>query len=183
MKISSLTRNRLPPLLIRNVAVTATGALSQRLPRYPQATPLPTPASWRERRLPPPRHLRLLLVALVVVLLAALAGGYGAFRALSPAPRHLTRQSSAFQRTRCPFPSRNWTGRGKNVICGFLVVPEDRSQPQGAAIRLAVAIFKASSPHPTPDPVLFLSGGPGDALLENAGPGYNARNLPRQIAT
>ncbi len=150
------------------------GALSAASP-VSQATPLPTPAPERERRLPPPRHLRLLLVALVVVLLAALAGGYGVFRALSPAPRQA---ASAFQRTHCPFTLGIGLVEGKNVICGFLVVPEDHSQPQGATIRLAAAIFKASSPHPDPDPVLFLSGGPGDALLENAGPGYNAKDLP-----
>ena len=40
----------------------------------------------------------------------------------------------------------------------------------GATIRLAVAIFKTSSPHPAPDPVLILGGGPGQALLQTVGP-------------
>jgi pimeloyl-ACP methyl ester carboxylesterase len=134
----------------------------------------------RERQLPARRHLRLLLVVLVVVLLAALAGGYGVFRALSAPPLATPRQApSAFQQTHCPFPLPLGVGlvEGQNVTCGFLVVPEDRSQPQGPTIRLAVAIYKASSPHPDPDPVLFLSGGPGQALLENQGVVFNAGNL------
>jgi pimeloyl-ACP methyl ester carboxylesterase len=80
--------------------------------------------------------------------------------------------------THCPFALDATLVEGKHVRCGFLVVPEDRSQPQGPTIRLAVAIFKASSPHPDPDPVVVLGGGPGIALLENLGPRVNAGNLP-----
>jgi pimeloyl-ACP methyl ester carboxylesterase len=114
------------------------------------------------------------LVALVVVLVV-LAGGYGVFRALSPTTREAP---SAFQVSHCPFALDATLVEGKNVTCGFLVVPEDRSQPQGPTIRLAVAIFKTPSSKPDPDPVLFLSGGPGVALLEAMGPRYNAGNLP-----
>ena len=151
------------------------GALSAASP-LSQVTPLPPPASERARQLPPPRHLRLLLVVLVVVLLSALAGGYGVFRARPAAPRQAP---SAFQQTHCPSSLPLGVGlvEGQKVICGFLVVPEDRSQPQGPTIRLAVAIYKASSSHPDPDPVLFLSGGPGQALLENQGVVFNAVNL------
>lgn len=150
------------------------GALSAASP-VSQVTPLSPPAPERARQLPPPRHLRLLLVVLVVVLLVALAGGYGVFRARSAPPRQAP---SAFQQTHCPFRLPLELVEGQNVICGFLVVPEDRGQPQGPTIRLAVAIYKASSPHPDPDPVLFLSGGPGQALLENQGGVFNAGNLP-----
>jgi pimeloyl-ACP methyl ester carboxylesterase len=111
---------------------------------------------------------------MVVVVLVVLAGGYGVFRAVSQ-PSH--QASPAFQVTHCPFALDATLVEGKHVRCGFLVVPEDRSQPQGSTIRLAVAIFKASSPHPAPDPVLFLGGGPGVAVLENRGPGVNAGNL------
>ena len=117
-----------------------------------------------ERRLTPRHHLRLLLVVVVVVVLVALAGGYGVFRAVSPPARQA---SSAFQMTHCPFALDATLVEGKNVTCGFLVVPEDRSQPQGSTIRLAVAIFKTPNSHPAPDPVFVLGGGPGHALLEN----------------
>jgi pimeloyl-ACP methyl ester carboxylesterase len=63
-----------------------------------------------------------------------------------------------------------------------VVVPEDRSQPKGHTIRLAVAIFKTPNPHPAPDPVLVLGGGPGLAVLETAGPPYTASNLGNATA-
>lgn len=114
----------------------------------------------------------LLLVAMVV--LVVLAGGYGIFRSVSPLPRQA---SSAFQQVHCPFTLGQGLADGKDVRCGFLVVPEDHSQPKGHTIRLAVAIFKTPSSHPAPDPVLVLGGGPGNAVLENTGPMYNAANL------
>jgi pimeloyl-ACP methyl ester carboxylesterase len=58
-----------------------------------------------------------------------------------------------------------------------VVVPEDRSQPKSHPIRLAVAIFKTPNPHPAPDPVLVLGGGPGGPQLATTGPNINARNL------
>jgi pimeloyl-ACP methyl ester carboxylesterase len=58
-----------------------------------------------------------------------------------------------------PFP--------QNARCGFLVVPENRSRPEGPTIRLAVAIVPAVSPQPAPDPIVHLTGGPGgSAILE-----------------
>jgi pimeloyl-ACP methyl ester carboxylesterase len=48
------------------------------------------------------------------------------------------------------------------AICGNLVVPEDRSRPNGRTIRLLVANYPARSPTKWPDPVVYLAGGPGD---------------------
>ena len=48
--------------------------------------------------------------------------------------------------------------------CGYLVVPENRSQPNGRTIRLLVAKYPASSPEKRPDPVVYLAGGPGDIV-------------------
>src|SRR5215510_7842455 len=45
--------------------------------------------------------------------------------------------------------------------CGSLVVPESRSKSNGRTIRLAVAIIPAVSESPQPDPVVFMTGGPG----------------------
>lgn len=55
----------------------------------------------------------------------------------------------------CPFGNR------PRVECGYLTVPEDRGNPGGATIRLAVAIVRSNSPNPAPDPLVYLSGGPG----------------------
>jgi len=141
----------------------------------PQDAPASAHPPKTERRRASRYPLRLLLVAMMVVVLVVLAGGYGVFRALSPTARQA---SSAFQQAPCPFALSGGLVEGKNVKCGFLTVPEDRSQPQGPTIRLAVAIFKTSSPHPAPDPVLVLGGGPGEAVLETAGPRYYVGNLP-----
>jgi pimeloyl-ACP methyl ester carboxylesterase len=46
-----------------------------------------------------------------------------------------------------------------------LVVPEDRSRPGGATLRLPVAIFRSPNPDAAPDPVIHLVGGPGGDLL------------------
>ncbi len=140
----------------------------------PQDTSSSTPLPRMERRFTSHHRMRLLLVAMVVVVLVALAGGYGVFRTVSQPSRQT---SSAFHQTRCPFHVSTDLVEGQNVKCGFLSVPEDRSLLRSPTIQLAVAIFKTPSPNPAPDPVLFLGGGPGNAVLENTGPMYNAANL------
>ncbi len=135
------------------------------VPQDAPASAHPPKTQWRLTA----RHpLRLLLVAMMVVVLVVLAGGYGVFRAVSPPTAR--QATSAFQQEApCPFRLGAGLVEVQSVRCGFLTVPEDWSQPQGPTIRLAVAIFKTSSPHPAPDPVLVLGGGPGVALLETAG--------------
>lgn len=49
--------------------------------------------------------------------------------------------------------------------CGYLVVPEDRSKPDGRTVRLATAIFRAPSGNPEPDPIIHLHGGPAGAPI------------------
>jgi len=57
----------------------------------------------------------------------------------------------------------------EEVECGYLVVPEDRRYQRGQGkletIRLHVAIVKSRSSTPAPDPLLYLSGGPGGETL------------------
>jgi hypothetical protein len=60
-----------------------------------------------------------------------------------------------------PAPLRIPTAR-----CGFLVVPENRSRPEGRTIRLAVMIVPAVSTQPAPDPIVHLTGGPGGKAIE-----------------
>lgn len=54
----------------------------------------------------------------------------------------------------------------REVQCGYLEVPEDRSQPEGASVRLHVAIFASESEEPASDPIVYLEGGPGGDALE-----------------
>jgi len=67
-----------------------------------------------------------------------------------------------FEPTDCMFGDLN------GVDCGYLYVPEDRSQSGSPEIKLAVAIIRTSNPNPAPDPILLLSnglGGPGTYVL------------------
>lgn len=144
----------------------------------PQHTSSSAPLIRVEQRFTSHHRMRLLLGAMAVVVLVALAGGYGAFRMISQPSRQI---SSAFHVTHCPFVLGAGLVEGKNVTCGFLTVPEDRSLLKSPTIHLAVAIFKSPISQPAPDPVLVLGGGPGNALLENTGPTYNAGNLAYRL--
>ena len=55
-----------------------------------------------------------------------------------------------------------------DFTCGYLTVPENRQEPDGRQIRVAVARVKAASPNPQPDPVLYLAGGPGGTGIVTA---------------
>ncbi len=58
---------------------------------------------------------------------------------------------------------------GAKVDCGYLIVPQDRQQPEGRTIRMAVAILKSRSQNPATDPLVFLAGGPGASALASLG--------------
>ncbi len=70
----------------------------------------------------------------------------------------------------CPNPVYPGFVLGPDFTCGYLTVPENRSKPDGRTIRLAVATRKASAPNAKPDPIVFLTGGPGGSGL-GEGPG------------
>ena len=52
-----------------------------------------------------------------------------------------------------------------NVNCGFLTVPENRDEPEGAPVRLHVTIFESAAAQPDLDPIFILNGGPGASSL------------------
>jgi pimeloyl-ACP methyl ester carboxylesterase len=55
---------------------------------------------------------------------------------------------------------------GMDVECGYLTVPENRQDPNGKTIELAVAIIKSLSPSPYSDPIIMAQGGPGGSTIE-----------------
>jgi pimeloyl-ACP methyl ester carboxylesterase len=80
---------------------------------------------------------------------------------LAPArePEPLTSGLPHFEPVECAFqlpPDRE-------VTCGYVVVPEDRSAECGSehAVWLHVAIIHSTSETPEPDPIVYLGGGPG----------------------
>jgi pimeloyl-ACP methyl ester carboxylesterase len=50
--------------------------------------------------------------------------------------------------------------------CATLTVPEDYAAPEGASLELYVARMPAASANPRPDPLLLISGGPGQSAVD-----------------
>lgn len=86
-------------------------------------------------------------------------------------PAHAQTADPMFEPAACQFEIPS----GQDVECGYLTVPEDRSQPDGPTIRLHVAVFASHSPSPESDPVVYLSGGPGSNALETVPLAFNQR--------
>ena len=84
---------------------------------------------------------------------------------VEPTPTEMTYQP-VFEEAACPFDIPPGQVEGQTVECGYLVVPEDRSVPEARTIRLAVAVFHPPGGPSKPDPIIYLSGGPGGSALE-----------------
>jgi hypothetical protein len=56
----------------------------------------------------------------------------------------------------------------KNARCGVLEVPENRTKSTSPTIRLRVAIVPAVTSTPSPDPLVYMAGGPGSAAIQHA---------------
>ena len=50
--------------------------------------------------------------------------------------------------------------------CGYVTVPEEHAHPDGATIRIPVAILRATGANPQPDPLFLVQGGPGGDAFE-----------------
>ena len=66
----------------------------------------------------------------------------------------------------CPFVLPDGYSQGEDVDCGYLLVPETRTESGGRVVRLAVAVFHPPGGAGHPDPIVYLSGGPGASALE-----------------
>jgi len=81
------------------------------------------------------------------------------------------RPVSVFESAPCPSP--NYPGHpeldlGSEFSCGFLSVPENRANPDGRKIKIAVARPRAQLPNARPDPLVYLIGGPGGSAVASA---------------
>ena len=79
----------------------------------------------------------------------------------SPTPVPTIAYQPVFESASCRFT----IPAGTSPECGYLLVPEDRRDPNTDTIRLHVAIFWSIGADPAPDPVIHLSGGPGSDAL------------------
>jgi pimeloyl-ACP methyl ester carboxylesterase len=103
----------------------------------------------------------------LIVILALLLSACNTAPAPTPAAT-ATPQSIGvprFEKTDCWFKKP----LGRDVECGWLIVPEDHTKPDDKTIKLAVARFKSDADKPEPDPIVYLEGGPGGSPLRNAG--------------
>jgi pimeloyl-ACP methyl ester carboxylesterase len=91
-------------------------------------------------------------------------------------PFHATRVAPlpAYEPAECMFPDRPLPS---NAECGWLVVPESRSRPLGATVRIAVMRGKALRPSGKP-PLVFLHGGPGERSVQAPPPGPPPPSMP-----
>ncbi len=75
-------------------------------------------------------------------------------------------RGASYQTIPCPqpniagFPDLDFPS---GVQCGYLTVLENRAKPDGRRIRIFVMRAPAVSATPKPDPIVYLSGGPGGA--------------------
>lgn len=104
----------------------------------------------------PARQLAAALLGLVAASISA-----AAVCAQEPPPR--------FEASECPFPGGEWLQR-ERIDCGYLIVPERRGLEGSPSLRIAVAVARSTSESPRPDPVVFLTGGPGASSLSGMRP-------------
>ena len=104
----------------------------------------------------------------VTVLIALICGLFlttsmvtaGAPAATRSIPAPVTEGVPRFEASACAFRIPEAQQRDGTVTCGYVVVFERRDQP-GKTIRLPVAVYRAASPAPAPEPIMLLAGGPG----------------------
>jgi pimeloyl-ACP methyl ester carboxylesterase len=113
-------------------------------------------------------YRRVVLVGLIVLLLGACSQAEEeASPAASPTyeptatPSHEPAAAPSYEPAECKF----FVSGSSKIECGYLAVPEDRTQPDSGMIRLYAAVIPSVSDNPEPDPLVFLSGGPGAPAL------------------
>lgn len=90
-------------------------------------------------------------------------------------PAEETAYEPVFEPAACQFEIPD----GREVECGYLIVPADRDNGQdGGSVRLHVAIFASESETPEPDPIVYLAGGPGGDALETVPFVFESRFAP-----
>lgn len=111
-------------------------------------------------------NIRQLLLSLVLLSLGLAAC------ATSPAPTPTAAPTGVprFEKEDCWFKEPI----SAEVACGYLIVPEDHTRPDGPTLKLAVARFRSDSGQPEPDPIVYLEGGPGGSPLRLLVPQFDA---------
>jgi pimeloyl-ACP methyl ester carboxylesterase len=120
------------------------------------------------------RLARSLILVIAIGLIAACA---------SAAPTESQTQPPAITLEPCQLSAPGSSAR-LPAKCGTLTVYEDRAAQTGRQIDLHIAVLPAVSRSPAPDPLFFLTGGPGQAATESylqIGAAFNKINQNRDI--
>lgn len=130
----------------------------------------------------------LLIISLISLLLSACGSGAASTATPTPTarptvrPAILTGEDTAgvLRPSACPFMLPDGLEEGVDVECGYLPVYEDRvdSPADGRLIRLAVAVFHPLGGPTQPDPLIYLSGGPGASILKTIQTQYEYLSEP-----
>ncbi len=80
---------------------------------------------------------------------------------LSIAPVLAQNDAPRIEPTACWMELPDGVVEGDNFECGYLIVPENRGDPNSPTIQVAYAVLRAPADVVQPDPVIYLSGGPG----------------------
>src|SRR3989440_10178632 len=157
----------------------------------PPSPPSPKPPKRTRNRI---LLLILAIVSMILVVVVVFLSGlsYILYRQFPPAktpittlparaPTHQATPNATFRSTRCPFHPGDGIVDGQTVRCGYVAVPENRSNPNGAKVQLAVAIFKSQHVQHDPYPVVRLEGGPGGPSLDNWANAITSENYARFV--
>lgn len=113
----------------------------------------------------------------LVFLAVGLVTGFGV---LSP-PSVVAQDGSytpVFEEANCPSDT---LASQPAITCGYLIVPEDRADPAGRQVRLAVAILHAQTDDPALDPVVYLAGGPGQSAISRPSSFFDTLRTERDV--
>ena len=87
-------------------------------------------------------------------------GALAAFAAFAGATSASAETLPRYEKAECWFV----VPQEQKAECGFMTVAEDHAKPEGRTVRLPVVVIKASSGKSKPDPIVFLTGGPGQPI-------------------
>lgn len=82
-----------------------------------------------------------------------------------PTVKIVAQASAVYEKTRCFVDLPQDVVEGKDVVCGYVTVPQYHADPNSKKLRLAVTITKSTNPHPDPVPLVMANGGPGGASI------------------
>ena len=146
-------------------------------PSIPQVPAQPIPSQKRSRtRFPLILSMVGVVLVVALVLLVVLSQVLARPTSITKTPvSTVPTQASAqpvtptanFRAAACPFPLGAGMVDGQTVRCGYVTVPENRQNPKGAKVQLAVAIFKSPNVLNDTSPVVRLEGGPGGPSLDD----------------